>query len=453
MIIIQNIRSLDGSIFSMGISNRTIINIESQSHIMDPRTEALSLEQFAQVGADTPDSGEHIHVDAECALIVPAAVDIHVHSRDPGFTHKEDWASLTKAAYKGGVVALADMPNTNPPTMFIDQVQQKSEIARQTGLDYKIMLGVGKNNIGEIGKLLQDDSLPIGGLKVYYGQSTGELMYCDLEKLADSLPKGGGGKLLVFHSEDQCRIDRLSNKLSSQIGRVETPASFDVHSQVRDSASAWNSTKTILEWARRHNLAIHIAHISTPAEMKLIEDCRKQGQRITCEVAPHHLLLSRGDYEALGSRIKVNPPVRSYDETIQLGQYFRDGAIDCFATDHAPHRLDEKNATYENCPSGMPSIEYFWPLYLKAVKKNNASAKNLINMLSRNPARMIGFDHLGGIEVGLAASFVWLKEQEFYPEDKEVVSKCAWTPYINTKLTHRVAATWHNGICKYIDKF
>ncbi|MEZ4741016.1 MAG: amidohydrolase family protein [Bdellovibrionota bacterium] len=396
-------------------------------------------------------STDIINIDCKAELILPAAIDVHVHSREPGFSHKEDWMTLSNAAFKGGVVAVCDMPNTLPPTMSRADIEEKAHIAQKSKLAFKLYLGVGKANIGSLKNILSDPSLPLCGLKVYYGQSTGELMYDDLETLAKALPENMRG-VLTFHSEDQCRIDHNEKELLTGYNSKDDSLPYELHSKIRSSDSAWQSTKVILEWAKKWQQPVHIAHISTPAEMELIEEARQGGLHVTAEVAPHHLIFSTDDYEHLGPLLKMNPPVRSPEEVHELRNYFAKGLIDYFATDHAPHTLVEKNQPYKLCPSGVPSIEYFWPLLLLLADQTGLSPVQTLQMGAAKAAIPFGFSSLGKLEVGYDASFVWISRQTQTIRNKEVVSKCRWSPYDGMELPYTVCATWHKGQLVYNNK-
>lgn len=433
-----NARLLTGEVATIEVEGAKISRVIDQ-HGLVSATGVPKIDSLGDLSG-TQDSV----VDCGGQLVLPAAIDVHVHSRDPGLTHKEDWFTLALGAYKGGVVAVCDMPNTIPPTMDRAAIEQKAERARQSGLEFRFYLGVGIGNIDRLQELLDDPALPLCGIKVYYGQSTGELMYDDLEHLARVVRPDISG-VLSFHSEDQCTIDCNMTAHGTLPVDPSRPESFIAHSEIRSSASAWASTKAILDWAIRHRRHIHIAHISTPREVDMLIEARKAGLRVSSEVAPHHLLFSVDDYRRLGPFLKMNPPVRSTAERDELLRQFGRGEIDFFATDHAPHTLAEKRAEYGKCPSGVPSIEYFWPLLLELASKANLSGAKTLAMASSGPAAAFGFRNLGLISGGYDASLVWMKEEANFIEQKQTVSKCGWTPYDGLALRYKVGATWHKG--------
>lgn len=387
--------------------------------------------------------------DAAGATILPAGLDVHVHSRSPGLTHKEDWHTLAKGAYRGGVSGVADMPNTIPPMMTREAVVEKAAIARQSGLDFRLFLGVGASNIDKVADILGDPALPLCGLKVFYGRTTGDLMYDDLETLARSLP-ADGSKIIVFHSEDQCGVDRNHACHAADLDRLDHKA-FAIHSVIRSSETAHASTRTILHWAKTsYKRPIHIAHVSTPLEVEMIAECKAQGMKVTCEVAPHHLLLSTADYERLGPLGKMNPPLRSPEEVAHLQRLVSQGLVDIFATDHAPHLMSEKLTTVGKSPSGVPSLEFYYPLIFEVARITGLDLSLAVSMSSELPAKLFGFEDRGRIASGCKADFVWMGDHPFVVKNQDVVSRCGWSPYDGWTLPRDVRATWVDGELRYV---
>ncbi len=412
------------------------VDLGPDANMVPPR--ALSLDAFGL--ADSPDAAIY---DAAGAILVPAAIDAHVHSRDPGLTHKETWETLARAAFRGGVTAVCDMPNTLPPTMSREAVLQKAEIAAASGVRFRLQLGIGAGNVRDVAGLLADPSLPLCSLKVFYGKTTGDLLYDDLEELGRLLPPEKA-KLLVFHSEDQCTVDhnhaRLKNRLESSAKR-----DFVVHSEIRSSAAAHASTRAILAWAVSWGGPVHLAHVSTPLEVELVAEARAKGARVTCEVAPHHLLFSTDDYARLGSLVKMNPPLRSPAEVTALQRLFGQGAIEVFATDHAPHTLAEKAQAVGKAPSGVPGVEHFYQLLFHCARRFGLADEKALAMATSAPAALFGFPELGTLAAGKAADFVRLRFAPHVLRGEEVVSKCGWTPYDGLSVPCDVTATFCRG--------
>lgn len=273
-------------------------------------------------------------------------------------------------------------------------------------------------------------------------------MYSDLDRLAQEM-SGSEHKLIVFHSEDQCCVDRnIKNLKLADFGTG--PASFRFHSAVRSSDTAYSSTKKILDWAVKFPFRVHLAHVSTPYEIELVQEARKQGANITCEVAPHHLLFCDEDYEALGGWLKMNPPVRSREERALLQSYFAQSQIEVFATDHAPHTLSEKQRPYPQCPSGVPSIDFFAPLLLHCAEHFGLKLSDAIQMASANPATHYELSEHSGIIQGKWANLCVVdKVAPYRVSEVDVVSKCGWTPFMSQILRHKVVATIRKGAMIY----
>ncbi len=440
---IINATLIDDSLVTIAIEHGQIAAVDRQSSQLPSPPSVISSRQPLWEAVDLTSTEAGATVDAAGALILPAMTDIHIHSRDPGFPEKETWESVAAAAHKGGVCAVADMPNTNPPTMFAQDLRDKAERARRAHLDVGLYLGVGARNIAHLAEALRLDDVPICGLKVYYGQSTGELMYDDLAALARALPTDRA-TFLSFHSEDQCCIDDNVARLGWPNDELDY-AAFRRHSELRSSEAAHRSTQTILDWSIDHKVGVHIAHLSTPREVELIGEARARGARVTCEVAPHHLIFSIEDYPRLGPFLKVNPPVRSHDEVVQLRRYVAEGLIDIFATDHAPHTLAEKSRPMSKCPSGMPALEFFTPLLLHVADLCGFPRQRAVAMGSALPQKLCPIGRSGQIAPGFDANLIMVRSGTFSVTSDKIKAKCGWSPYEGMQLPGEVVATWIRG--------
>ncbi len=391
MITVKNIRHPQGTYFQMKISDGMIEHYEDQKTLEPTKPSDKSLEKCLE--QDLLFSKDSHTIDARGELLVPGGIDPHVHSRDPGFTHKEDWQSLCRSAHSGGVVGLVDMPNTMPPTLDMEALRLKESIAQKTDLTYRFLMGVTAESLGALKEVFASPPDSVCGVKVYYGRSTGNLTFSRLEELNPLGGKDHENLLFVFHSEDQCMIDKnaAKKKLGSRI--IKDPKDYVIHSDVRSPESALSSTTTILEWAQKYNKKVHMAHISTGAELELIAAARLKGMNVTCEVCPHHLFLSREDYPRWGSLVQVNPPLRSKEETLKL--------------------------------------------------------QKMAAMGSGNQARIFGFPQMGRLAAGYQANLVWLQENNRPITREKLTAKCGWSPYEGMNLSVKVAATWLKGRCVF----
>ena len=451
MIEIKNIRLASGNFATFSIKNGVLDNVTTHIQLKSNLPSDVRLENFTDASA----FAEGTTIDAKGALIVPAAIDSHVHSREPGFSHKETWQTLAISAFKGGVGAVIDMPNTLPPTLTKKQVLEKVKFASKTPLNYRFLLGVTNENLSHIRDILEDKKLPISGLKIFFGPSTGGHTFSDLATLDKTLLNLD--PLIVFHAEDLNIIDKSKKRLGPLLSSKEGKNNYALHSEIRSSEAASSAVDTILSFAKKTKRRIHIAHVSTPTEIMNIAAAKDEGANVTAEVCPHHLVFSVKDYAAKGPFIVMNPPVRSEEDVLSLRQKFADTLFSTFATDHAPHTEAEKQQDYLSCPSGIPSIEFFYPLLIKSMELSKIPIQygdqlhSFIHLVTTAPADLFGFTRVGCFKGGYEASFVWLEKKEFSVSRKNLTTKCQWSPYENMLFSHRVRATWIKGKRLYSD--
>ncbi len=379
--------------------------------------------------------GKYKIIDCTDKLILPGAIDGHVHFREPGASYKEDWESGSKAAVSGGVTTVLDMPNNNPPTVSVDTLYKKREmITGRSYVNYGLYIGYGGGNIEEVNKAKN-----IAGVKVYTANSTGNMGVT--EKSLDLLFKESN-KLIIAHAEDENIIKENSDKYLAEFqGREIDPS---VHSKIRSIKSAENAVKSVCELAKKYSSRLHIAHVSTEAEVDIIEKYKKYG--VTCEVTPHHLHLTDDDYDFWKNFIKVNPPVRNRENVFALWKALKSGVIDIIDTDHAPHTIEEKNGEYLKVPSGVPGVETMLPLFLNTVNNEGLTISELVFFCCERPAEIFGIKNKGYILEGYDADIVIVdmeKEKEVTRED--LFTKASWSPYEGFTLKGWPVYTFVNG--------
>ncbi len=339
-------------------------------------------------------------------LVLPAALDAHVHFRDPGFTHKEDFATGSLSALCGGVTCVLDMPNTKPSTVNPALLREKKKIASSKSLaDFGLFAGVKAGiNVGSLAK----EAI---GFKLYMGSTTGELLVPDLASISKELEEiGGSGRILAIHAEDES----LRNK--------EVEKNLDDHLRNRGSSIETNAIKKIMK-AVEKDCRLHICHVSTKDSLALLADA----PNATTEVAPHHFLLDRASN--LGAYGKVNPPLRRREERQALFQALKEGAFDIIASDHAPHTIEEKEEEFDYAPSGVPGVETMVPLVMHHVKGQHLDLAGAVRRLCERPAEIFGI-RKGKIAVGYDADIAVFDMTDISMIEAESLhSKCGWTPY------------------------
>ncbi|MCB1442984.1 MAG: dihydroorotase [Methyloceanibacter sp.] len=361
-------------------------------------------------------------VDVRGLHILPGVIDTQVHFREPGMEHKEDLETGSRSAALGGVTAVFEMPNTSPPTTSAEALAAK--VAAGTNrmhCDFAFFVGATRENAGDLGHL---ERLPgAAGVKIFAGSSTGDLLVEDDETLTRVFSTIR--RRCSIHSELESRLrERLS------IRRVGDPTS---HYEWRDEIAALESTQRLLRLARATGARIHILHVSTGAEMELLSHHKDIA---TVEVTPQHLTLSGPeDYERLGTKVQQNPPIRDRAHQNLLWWGLEQGVVDILGSDHAPHTLEEKAATYPATPSGMPGVQTLVPIMLDHVNAGRLSLARFVDLTSAGAQRLFEIACKGRIAVGYDAdlTIVDLKAERII-EDGWIGSKAGWTPFAGRKV-------------------
>ncbi|MFA6048611.1 MAG: dihydroorotase family protein [Candidatus Micrarchaeia archaeon] len=372
----------------------------------------------------TPARGEEVF-DAKGLCVLPGLVDCHVHFRDPGNAHKEDFHSGTASALAGGVTTIIDMPNNAPATTTLAALHEKKAIASKKAVcDYAFQFGATQDNFADAARAGKDNS--VAALKIFFGSSTGNMLVESHSAILLHLAAFNKSKPVCFHAEDEEAIRRKTEAYKKEFPR----ASVKLHNLVRPPHAAESAVLQILSLALEAKRKVHLCHVSTAGELRQLAACRKRGAKVSCEATPHHLMLSEEDLARLGNYGKVNPPLRSKEDRAAVWAALAAGRIDCIASDHAPHTREEKRQPYWNAPSGMPGVETTLPLMLTAVAAKKLPLPKLVQLASTNPARVFNLKNKGAIAVGKDADLVLvdLKRRHAISADK-LHSRCGWTAF------------------------
>jgi dihydroorotase len=375
-------------------------------------------------------------IDCAGLLLLPGLIDGHVHFREPGGEHKEDWLTGSRSAVKGGVTTVLDMPNNNPPIIDEASLNLKREKAKKSIINYGFHIGATTDNLDFL-----NSAKNVSAIKIYFGSSTGDLLVDKMEDVKKIF--NGCNKLFLIHAEDEEFIKQKS---------VEYKDSDDpvIHTKVRAMDAAIIAVKNILEIVEQTKARVHFCHVSSAGELKLIKSAKSKGLPVTCEVAPHHLFLNSSEYGKQGNWVKMNPPLRPEADRLALWRGIMDGTVDTIATDHAPHTKQEKMQSYWQAPAGVPGVETMLPLLLNEVSKGRIDLKKIIELVCENPARLFKIKNKGKIEEGYDADLVLVDmslEKEVINEEME--SKCGWTPFVGKNLTGWPVSTIVSGNIVY----
>ena len=388
----------------------------ADGRICDVRTESGSI---TDVGDVTDDGPADRVVDADERLLLPGAIDAHVHFREPGHSQKETWRTGSSSAAAGGVTTVVDQPNTSPPTVTGDAFDEKSSLAADSHVDYGINGGVTPD--------WDPDSLfdrPLFALgEVFLADSTGD-MGIDADLFAEAVERAAEADVVVtVHAEDADLFDETARERDA--GGVGRDADADVWSQYRRAEAEAAAVERAVEVGAETDAAIHIAHTSTPEGV----DAAVAGGA-TCEVTPHHLFLSRENATELGTYGRMNPPLRSEERREALWQRLVDGDVDIVATDHAPHTVEEKETSLWDAPSGVPGVETMLPLLLERARRGAITYERVRDLTATNPAEIFDLPAKGRVAEGYDADLVLVDpEDEREIRGDDLHSKCGWTPF------------------------
>jgi dihydroorotase len=385
--------------------------------VADVLVRAGVIERIA-TSIDVPDA-EVILADG--LTLLPGVIDPQVHFREPGLEHKEDLATASWACAKGGVTSFLEMPNTHPLTTTQAALNDKlRRAAQKCVINYGFFIGATTENLPDL-----IEANPTPGIKIFMGAMQGPLLVDQMNALEAIFAKGD--RLIAVHAEDQARIAERRQQFADN----PDPA---VHSQIQDEQAAMNATRLALQLSEKYQRRLHILHLSTGAEAELLRQHKPMW--VTAEVTPQHLLLNTSAYAKIGTLAQMNPPLRTHRDNQILWRALRDGVIDCIATDHAPHTLDEKAQPYPNSPSGMPGVETSLPLMLTQAAEGRCTVPEVSQWMATAVAQAYGIPHKGAIAPGYDADLVLVDLNTYRPvRREELLTKCGWSPFEGWNLT------------------
>jgi len=426
-------------VYSLLIKNVTIFN-EGHRFAGDV---AVSSGRIARLGG-TVDGPAREEVDGTGLWLLPGVIDDQVHFREPGLTHKGSIASESKAAVAGGVTSFMEMPNTRPPALTQQLLEEKYALAAKNSYaNYSFYMGASNDNLDEV---LRTDPERVCGIKVFMGSSTGNMLVDDEKTLENLFSRCG--MLIATHCEDEATIRANLEEARKHYGNNIPP---EMHPHIRTEEACWLSSSKAVALARKHGTRLHILHLSTARELELFDNATPLAEkRITAEVCVHHLWFNSALYPVLGNRMKCNPAIKEREDQEALQQALKDGLLDVVATDHAPHTAEEKARPYPEAPSGLPLVQHSLLMMLELASIGKFSPEFVVEKMCHAPAVCFRVKERGYLREGCRADMVLVD-----PEGRTQVTTdslhyyCGWSPLEHSEFRHRVLRTWVNGQTAY----
>lgn len=382
-----------------------------------------------------PDTQVDRVVDAYGAYLLPGVIDDHVHMREPGMTHKANMQTETAAAVAGGVTSVLDMPNVVPQTTTNALLEERYGMAEgRCHANYAFFLGATNDNLDEVQRV---DTKRTPGVKVFMGSSTGNMLVDNEQRLHELFLKSP--TLLMAHCEDTTRINENAERLRALYGE---DLEVTYHPAIRDTEACLRSTKLAVALAEETQARLHVAHLTTAAELDLF---RADDTHVTAEACVAHLLYTDADYARLGTRIKCNPAVKTAEDRAALRRALTDGRIRVVGTDHAPHLLREKEGGALRAVSGMPMVQFSLPSMLGLADEGVLSIERVVELMCHAPATLFNIRARGFIRPGYHADLCLVRREPWDVTSDRILSLCGWSPREGDTLNWRVTNTWVNG--------
>ena len=373
--------------------------------------------------------------------LLPGVIDDQVHFREPGYTHKANIYTESRAAVAGGTTSFMEMPNTIPNALTISLLEEKYAIAKQSSLaNYSFFMGVSNDNAEEALRVneLKND---ICGLKIFMGSSTGDMLVDNHAALNTIFSESE--VLIATHCEDEPIIKRNYAKLKAEKNILVAAD----HPIIRNEEACYESSLIAIQFAKKYNTRLHILHISTQREIQLFGNMLPlKDKRITAEVCVHHLHFTADDYDRLGYLIKCNPAIKAAHNKEALWAALLNDELDVIATDHAPHLLSEKEPPYEQAYAGLPLVQHGLQIMLHYHKEGKISLEKIVEKMSHAVAECFQIKDRGYVREGYKADLVLVNLNDNYTVRKEnILYKCGWSPLENFTFPASIAMTMVNG--------
>jgi len=377
-------------------------------------------------------------------IILPGLIDSHVHLRDQLLAYKEDFFSGTAAAAAGGVTLVMDMPNNNPITMDSKSLRERMILAKTCVFVNVAFYSAFPENLKEMRLIVEEGAV---AFKLYLSEKIGGLNINDNESLSRAFNKAiKMNAPVAVHAEDRETLERSKEK-TEKVGRDDIDAYIKVHSPNAEK----KAINRVARLARKSGALIHFCHLSSLVGLQAFSAAKNIGLSVTCEVTPHHLLLSSENLKRPKTLALADPPLRSRRDVEALWGALKLGLVDTIASDHAPHTIEEKKTeSVWDAKPGIPGLETTLPLLLTQVNEKRLTIHDLVRLTSEKPATIFHLKDRGRLKKDYWADLVVIDiKQEHKVDSSKFFSKAKYSPFDGWKVKGKPLKTFVNGQLVY----
>jgi len=401
---------------------------------------AIDNERIVKVSKETNLPKASTKIDLKGNLMLPGLIDSHVHLRDQQIAYREDFPSGTSAAAAGGVTTVVDMPNNQPLTMSVETLRERMRLAKS-----RVLVNVAFNsafpaNPSDIRSIVNAGAV---GFKLYLLQQIGGVNIDDDEALLNAFKAISRTKVpIAVHAEDKETIEKAKEKMLKQ-GRNDLNAFLEAHPPEAEE----KAIRRVATLANKSGAHVHICHVSSAMGLKAVLKAKTIGCNLTCEVTPHHLLLTDQNLKKAGNFALEIPPLRTRQSANALWHALQKGSIDTIGSDHAPHSFEEKHAeSIWDVKPGIVGLETMLPLLLTEVNRNRLTIKQLVRLTCEKPAKIFHLKNRGKLREGAFADITVVDLKKSHKINaSRFHSKAKFSPFDGWEVKGKPIKTFVNG--------
>ncbi len=402
---------------------------------------AIEEGKIQKIGKETNMPKADEKTDLHNMLVLPGVIDSHVHLRDENKAYKETFLTGTAAAAAGGVTTVLDMPNNSPVTMTAEALRNRMETASRRALVNVGFYAEFPTDPEEVKAIAAEGAV---GFKLFMAEKIGGLNIDDDQALKEAFTQSGELNVPVaVHAEDHILLKTVVEQLKLS-NRHDLTAFLKAHDEQAELAAVERLLDITAKIEKTH---LHFCHLSTQKSLIAVAEAKKAEKTVTCEVTPHHILLTKDDYQHLGASALTMPPLRTQDNVEALWKGISEGIVDTIGSDHAPHALQEKDAaSIWDVKVGVPGLETTLPLMLTMVHKKKLTLARTIELLSEKPAEIFQLSDKGHLEQGKNADLVVIDfNKKFKIDASKFKSKAKFSPFDKWEVKGKPLKTFVNG--------